>query len=139
MALSIFDNKKNLPDQKELLSVLENTYKHWTEIKEFLKEEYSEVTGEWKYVGKNYGWGFRLRDKKRVVVYLTPCDGYFKFSILFCEKATAEALNSNISKETKINIESSKVYAEGRGIRIDVKDSKPIKDIKKLIVIKLQH
>jgi hypothetical protein len=139
MALSIFDDKLKIPEEKDLIKVLEKTYKQWNEIKEFLAKEYSEVKEEWKYVGKNYGWGFRLRDDKRVIVYLTPCEGYFKFSILFGGTATTEALSSDISRETKTNIESSKVYAEGRGIRIDVKDGKLIKDIEKLILIKLSH
>ncbi|HEY5124177.1 MAG TPA: DUF3788 domain-containing protein [Ignavibacteria bacterium] len=139
MALSIFENKSKTPDEKELSEVLGKNFKLWNELKEFTKKEYSGAEAEWKYSGKNYGWGFRLRDKKRVIVYLTPCDGYFLLSIVFGEKATKEALSSGISKDIKKIIESAKVYAEGRGFRVDMKDRKIIGDIKKLIQIKLSY
>jgi hypothetical protein len=64
--------------------------------------------------GKSFGWNYRIRDKKRVLVYFMPCDGFFKISLVFGEKAAKEALVSGISKEIKDMISSAKVYTEGR-------------------------
>ena len=48
-------------------------------------------------------------------------------------------MSSSISTEIKMALNSAKAYAEGRGIRIDVKDEAIINDIKELINIKLTN
>jgi len=63
----------------------------------------------------------------------------FSVSIVFGEKATQEALHSDISEGIKKIISEAKVYAEGRGIRIEIKNSTVISDIKKLVLIKLKN
>jgi hypothetical protein len=139
MALSVFEDKSIVPGNDDLSRELGDTYVLWNDIKSFVREHYPEVSEEWNHSGKNYGWGFRLRDKKRVIVYLIPCSGYFKVGLVFGENATKEAMDSDISKEIRSIIESAKVYGEGRGFRIDVADHGIIDDIKKLIVIKLAN
>jgi len=139
MALSVFTDKSKKPEAKELQKALGNNYKLWEEIKNYVFVNYPQAAEEWNFSGKNYGWGYRLRDKKRVIVYLTPCEGYFKFSLVFGEKATAASFKSDIQQEIKDIIMASKVYAEGRGVRIDVKSKGIINDIKKLILIKLTN
>lgn len=138
MALSIFEDKSVTPDEKMLSETMRKSYKWWKEIKAFVIQQYPKAVEEWKHSGKNYGWGFRLKDSKRVIIYLTPADGFFLFSMVFGEKATQEVLNSNISEDIKKTIREAKVYAEGRGIRLVIKSSKTICDIKKLILIKLK-
>jgi hypothetical protein len=66
-----------------------------------------------------------------------PYGGFFRISLVFGEKATKEALASGIPKEIKDTISSAKVYAEGKGFRINVMNKKIVKDIKKLIDLKL--
>lgn len=139
MALSIFDNKEIIPDANQLKYVLGKTYEIWDEIKTFVLNQYPKAIEEWNYSGKNYGWGFRLKDKKRAIIYLTPCNNFFLFSFVYGEKATKAALNSNISKEIKQIIESAKVYAEGRGVRLEIHNNDSISDIKELIKIKLEQ
>ena len=139
MTLSILDNKEIKPADEQLALVLGNTIKIWNSIKEFVHQLYPDVIEVWNYSGKNYGWGFRLKDKKRVIVYLTPCDRFFKFSLVFGDKATTEALKSPISDELKNIIREAPVYAEGRGFRIDVKNTELLDDLKTLISIKLTN
>jgi hypothetical protein len=139
MSLSIFDDKSLIPGNDDLSRVLADKYVVWNNIKSFVYEKYQDVSEEWNNSGKNYGWGFRLRDKKRVIVYMIPCSGFFKIGLVFGENATKEALNSTISKDVKTIIESAKVYGEGRGFRIDVRHKEILGDIKKLITIKLTN
>ena len=86
-----------------------------------------------------YGWSFRIDDKKRAILYLLPRDKFFKAAFVFGQKATEIILQSKISISIKKELEVAKVYAEGRGIRIDIKDDLPVDDIKKLVDIKLAN
>ena len=137
MPSSIFTDKTKKPAQNDLKKALGNSFALWNEIKDYTFKSYPDASEEWAYPGKSFGWNYRIRDKKRVLVYFMPFDKSFKVSLVFGEKATHEALASGISKEIKDIISSAKVYAEGRGFRIDVTDKKIVKDIKKLIDIKL--
>ena len=139
MALSIFDDKSRNPTDKDLTGVLGETYALWKDLRDFVLQQYPGAAEEWYHSGKNSGWGFRLKDKKRAILYLTPCDGCFKASLVFGEKATKEALAGNISEDIKKIIESARVYAEGRGVRVDVTGPGIIADIKKMILIKLKN
>jgi hypothetical protein len=139
MALSIFEDKSVRPDDQMLAEALQASYKWWQEIKEFVIQQYPQASEEWNHSGKNYGWGFRLKDKKRAIIYLTPSDKFFLFSVVFGKKATQEALHSNISEDIKKIINEAPVYAEGRGIRLEIRSAAIIADLKKLILIKLQN
>jgi hypothetical protein len=137
MDKSIFTEKSKKPTEKDLSTELKEFYKPWSDLKKYVYKKYPDAAEEWNY--SSFGWSYRIRDKKRVIIYLLPLSKYFKASFVFGEKATKEALVSNISEIIKDIIKSAKVYAEGRGFRIDVKDKKLIPDIKKLIDIKIMN
>lgn len=59
--------------------------------------------------------------------------------MVFGQKATDQILNSGISNEIKEELMKSKVYMEGRVIRMEVRDQRLLKDIKKLVEIKIAN
>jgi hypothetical protein len=131
-------DKSSMPTIKDLETALGSTYKLWKNSIDFTKQVYPEVVEEWNYSGDKFGWSFRLKDKKRVLVYLLPRDKFFKVAFVFGQKATDAIFESPISENIKSEIRSAKVYAEGRGIRVDVKNKSVIHDIEKLIEIKIR-
>lgn len=136
---SVFQDKTKVPTDKELIKKLDPTYKLWVEIKDFVMDKYPNGSAEWNYPGKKFGWSYRIKDKKRVIIYFLPREHYFKVAFVFGQKATDEILESNISDTIKNELKSAKVYAEGRGIRIEVKSKTILNDIKKLVTIKLAN
>lgn len=136
---SVFVDKNNLPDVNDLSSALENTYPLWQSIRDYVFAKYPQATEEWNYSSDKYGWSFRIKDSKRVIIYLLPRAAFFKVAFVFGQKATDAILQSGVSSVIKAELEAARVYAEGRGIRIDIKDSKIIDDIKLLMDIKLTH
>lgn len=135
---SIFLDKDLTPGTKELKKALGDTYSVWQTLAEFTKKSYPSATEEWKYTSAKFGWSFRISDKKRVLLYLLPRDKFFKVAFVFGQKATDEILKSKIAENIKTELKNAKVYAEGRGIRIDIKDDALTSDIKKLIKIKIE-
>ena len=137
MENSIFIDKTKIPEQGDLIKALGHSYNLWQDICNLVYLKYPKAVSEWNLPGKKYGWSFRIKDKKRAIVYLLPRDKFFMVSFVFGQKAYEKIMNSNISKEIKIALQSAKVYAEGRGIKIEVRDQKILKDISQLIDIKL--
>ena len=137
MDISIFTVKNRIPDDKDLMDSLGNTYRLWQKIRDYVHLKYPDATDEWNYPGEKYGWSLRIKDKKRAIIYPLPRDEYFKVALVFGQKATDAIMKSTISVAIKTELEAAKVYAEGRGIRIEIKDEVLIRDIEKLIDIKL--
>jgi len=137
MDISIFTDKNRVPDNNDLSDSLGNTYGLWHQIRDYAHLKYPDATDVWNYPGEKYGWSLRIKDKKRAIIYLLPRDKYFKVALVFGQKATDSIMKSTISDAIKKELEAAKVYAEGRGIRIEIKDEMLIRDIKKLIDIKL--
>lgn len=139
MDMSIFNDKETKPDEEALKKAIPDYYDLWVELKTHITKTYPEVTEEWNYPGKKYGWSFRMRSKKRVVMYFLPRDNEFKIALVYGQKATDAALESAIPAEYKNIINEAKVYAEGRGFRIDIKSWEQIEDIKELIRFKMEN
>lgn len=139
MDISIFTDKNNIPDSSDLINSLGDTYNLWKLIKEYVHLKYPTALDEWNYSGEKYGWSFRIKDKKRAVIYLLPRNKYFKVAFVFGKKAMDLIMKSQISDAIKNELQAAKVYSEGRGIRIDVNDEGIINDVKKLIDIKLTY
>lgn len=139
MDLSCFTDKSIVPDVEMLKKALGETYLLWCKIDEYVHQKYPKAAGEWNFPGQKYGWSFRIKDKKRAIIYLLPRENYFMVAFVFGQKATDEVMNSNVSEFIKQELIDARVYAEGRGIRIDIKDDKLLTGIYTLIDIKLAN
>ena len=139
MEISIFTDKKYTPNNNDLKVSLRNTCSFWHSIGAYVHQKYPDAIDEWNYSGDKYGWSFRIKDKKRAIIHLLPRDKFFKVAFVFGQKATDIIINSEISESIKTELNAAKVYAEGRGIRIEIKDEILLKDIQFLIDVKLAN
>ena len=134
---SIFTDKNITPAKVDLEHALGKSINLWNQIEDYTKKSCSAFIDEWNYSSPKYGWSYRIKDKKRVLVYLLPRDNFFKVAMVFGDKAFQKIIESDISMDIINELKAAKAYAEGRGIRIDIMDNKLIEDVKKLILIKI--
>ncbi len=139
MEASVFTDKEKKPGDKDLAAALGATYELWRTLRNSVLEKYPAALQEWHYPGQKYGWSFRLKDKKRAIIYFLPRERFFKVALVFGEKATAQVLASGVAPAIKSLLKGAKAYAEGRGIRIEVRSRAVLADIAKLIEIKLAN
>lgn len=137
--ISVFLDKALTPTEQELELKLSVTYALWTQIHDSVFEKYPGGKADWNFPGKKYGWSYRIKDKKRAIIYFLPREGYFKVAFVFGQKAFDIIMNSTIAENIKQELRDARKYAEGRGIRIDVTNASIISDIKKLVDIKLAN
>lgn len=139
MDISIFTDKKSKPDDGKLKTALGGTYELWKKLEDYVIEAYPAAVKEWNFSGEKYGWSYRLKDRKRAIIYFLPRGGFFKAAFVFGEKAYFEILNCTVNKKIKDDLKAARPYAEGRGIRIDVNSESGLNDIFKLVNIKLSN
>ena len=137
--ISIFMDKAIEPTDKDLAEKLASTYVLWQRIYDLVLDKYPKGVSEWNYPGKKYGWSFRIKDKKRAIVYLLPREGYFKVAFVFGQKATDVIMESDISDIIKTELAQARKYAEGRGINFDITNESLLGDVERLVEVKLSY
>jgi hypothetical protein len=136
---SIFQDKSIMPTREELADKLGNSFVWWQNICEFVIDRYPAGKEEWTHSGKKYGWNFRIKDKKRAIIYLLPRANHFKAAFVFGQKAVDQIMESELNQGIKTELMNARKYAEGRGIRIEVVNGENLPDIYKLVEIKLNN
>ena len=139
MAASVFDDKASKPTAQKLARVLGESNGMWKEIKKHLKAEYGELIEDWKFYGAKSGWILKTLRKKRNLFFFVPSEGSFRLSFVFGDKAVAAAEQSDLPKDIITTLKNARKYAEGRGLRIEVKGPADVENIKKLVEIKLNN
>jgi len=80
-----------------------------------------------------------LKHERRNIVYLSPRQGCFLASFALGDKAMQAARQCKLPPPVVKIVNEAKKYAEGTGIRLEVKAPKDIESVKKLAAIKLAN
>lgn len=139
MALSAFDDRSRPPKDDELAAVLGRGATNWNRLKDRVAARCGPVSEVWGWSGMNFGWGLRIKQRERVILYLTPCRGYFLASFALGEKAVEAARESRLPAGVLKAIEDAPKYAEGRGVRFEIRRASDVASIEALAVLKLAH
>jgi hypothetical protein len=139
MALSAFADKSVKPGEEDLKRVMGRIFKHWTAVIEKAEADYPPLGQSWGFAGTAWGWSLRLRQKKRTIMYLTPCKGYFIAGFALGEKAVRAAKEAGFDESTLSLIDSARKYAEGRAVRIEVRRKRDRDQVIKIAAIKMEN
>ena len=136
MGSSIFSDKGHSPDDRAFAAALGPAWKLWLEIRKHVELVCGTWTGEWKHYGAKSGWILKSLAGKRNMFFLTPCEGYFRLGFVFGDKAVAAIEASGLPAGLVAEVRDAKKYAEGRGLRLEVRTPGDVAIVKKLIIIK---
>lgn len=135
----LFLDKSNEPTELDLKEVLSDTYNLWTDIKLTISSQYGSTISEWKFYTKKTGWTLKTLLGKRNLFFFKPYNKYFTLTFVFGDKAVNAVEDSDVSENLKQTLREAKKYAEGRGISVEVKNKKNVKDVLKLLDIKINN
>jgi hypothetical protein len=136
---SFFIDKSAKPSTRTLSGALGRSYAYWEKIRSTLEAQYGTLTEEWKYYGSSSGWVLKLLLKKRNLFFFIPGGRYFTIAFVFGDKAVRVVEESDLPLKMIRELQSAKRYAEGRGLRIEVKKQSEVKNVIKLVSIKVDH
>jgi len=139
VALSAFDDKSTQPEPNDLERMLGRSSTHWNDLATHIASEFAPLDDTWIFSGAKWGWSLRLKQKKRTVLYMTPCKGHFLVGFVLGERAVKAARGSTLPESIVTAIDAAKKYAEGRGLRIEIKNKKNLVAAKKLAAIKMEN
>ncbi len=137
MTSSVFDSKLVEPDDNMLTHELGKSKEYLDSICEFIDNEYGDLKPAWKFYGKKSGWILKLFNKKRNVLFIVPCSGYFRTAFTFGDKANNSIMISSLPDNIKEELMNVKKYTEGRTIQLEIKSKTDLMGVFQLIKIKL--
>jgi hypothetical protein len=135
----IFTDKTAKPTQNALIEILGKTFSLWEELLINIQTIVGDITEEWKYYGGKSGWQLKILLNKRNLFFFVPGNKLFSIIFIFGDKAVSVIEKSDLPGSIIERLINTPKYAEGRGIRIDVKSKKDLGVIQKLISIKLDN
>ena len=104
--------------------------------KEFSDHVPGPTVVQWKYYGTKMGWTMKLLLKERNLCFISAYQGYFAVAFVFGAKAVTAVGQSTLPAELILELVQARKYAEGRGIRVEVKSREALEHAKILIDIK---
>lgn len=139
MALSAFTDKAHQPTEKDLRSVLGRAYTAWVRLIELVSDRIVPISQVWGFTSASTGWGLRLKRKDRVILYMTPCEDHFLVSTALGEKAVIAAHERKLPATVLQAIDAAPKYAEGRGVRLKVRQVREVAALATLAEIKNEN
>ena len=76
-----------MPTDEQVAERLMTNYSQLEAIRQHISGTLGETREEWKFYGQKLGWTLKNFYKKRNLFFITVGDGYFRFSMVFGEKA----------------------------------------------------
>ncbi len=132
-----FIGHANSPSEAEVAEALGPSAQLWTELIAEITSDMGELTQEWKgVVVHKYGWTLRLKQKKRNLIYLSPCRNSFRVAFILGDKAVRAAREAHLPKAVNEALATAPHYPEGTGLRLAVKRAADLPAIRKLVKIK---
>ena len=131
MLANAFIGQASQPDDAQLTAGLGSARRLWDELLAAVPE--CDVQ-EWNSYSRKAGWALRLKRGARAIVYLSPGHGGFTASFALGDRAVKAARAAGVGA-----VEGARKYAEGTAVRIDVKSSRDLAVVRKLLAIKLAN
>lgn len=110
----------------------------WHELVNWI-HQHGASNDEWQCSGAKYGWSLRLQQKKRNIVYLSPCEGCIRVAFVLGDRAAAAAKTARLPKHVVEELDHAPRYPEGTGLRLMVRKQADLAAIEKLATIKMAN
>jgi len=133
-----FIGRKTKPPSKDLVAVLGSSAAAWKELILWLSQKGVE-SAEWHSISPKYGWALRPKLKSRNILYLGPCQGCFRASLVLGDRAVAAVRASDLPKALRGEIAATERYGEGTPVRLPVSTPQDLAPVRTLVEIKLKN
>jgi hypothetical protein len=136
MSNLVLNDKNTFPDDKVLTQYLGKSIKAWYSFICLLKDDYPQISTEWRYYNDGKRWLFKVTKKAKTICWVSVWNRYFKVTCYFnnrAEELIKKSLLDALLKKTWLqDVKSSNL----RPITMEVRKKSDLKKIKILLELK---
>ena len=125
-----------VPSDRQLAATLGAAKPLWSRLATEVRGSCGPLTAEWSF-SQAFGWTLRLKQPRRVLVYLTPRRSHFLATFVLGEKACTATRDAGVPASILAMIDAAPKYAEGRGVRIPVRTKRDLDAVLKIASLKV--
>jgi len=126
-----------VPSREELVGMIGESQTFWDRLMKHLRAEYAPLSEKWNFSEQNFGWSLRLMQRQRTVLYLVPRPGHFLVAFILGEDVIRVARQAGLHTRDVDLIRKAPKFANGKGVRLEVREGKDLGSIKRLATAKM--
>ena len=135
MAIGFFLDKDHQPSPDELLSALGASAPLWERLVRFIGDTY-QLSGEWNYGGKKYGWNLWYRKSGKSLTSLYPQQGHLIAQVVLGREEGERALALPLGDHVGQMLRDAPLLHDGRWLFIPVMSETDAADVEQLLLVK---
>lgn len=135
----VFPDKTRQPTLDDFVAVIGGAARAWARTLDRLEAAQGPLRLEWKHYGKSSGWTLKVFKGSRNLCFISPRTGAFVASFVMGDAAVAAVEASSLPAPVIAELAGARRYAEGRGVRVEVRTLKDAEHVVVLAGIKAAH
>ena len=133
----VLGDKSVYPSEDILFSIIGDKKIVWQKIMGYVKDNYKNVTEEWRYYNDGKSWLMKVTRKSKTVFWLSVIKGAFRITFYLPHRAEDAIQASSISNELKDMFCKGEHPGKLRGLTVVFRDKADIENAMALIAVKL--
>ena len=134
----VLSDKSVYPSDDILFSILGDKKIVWQKIISYVKDNYKDITEEWRYYNDGKQWLFKMQQKKKTLFWAGVLKDTFRITFYFGNKAEPLIEESHLPQQIKDGFREAKRYGLIRPITTVITGIPDLENIRKLIDIKVK-
>jgi len=137
MEQRLLSDQTIFPTEEIIFSHIGKSKELWLSLFDYIHTKHPDIAEEWRYYNDGKSWLLKVTRKSKTVFWLSILKNSFRTTFYFTDKAKKIIAQSGLSEAVKEQFKKGKKYGALRGITIQYKRKKDLKDAQELIAIKL--
>jgi hypothetical protein len=134
----VLGDKSVYPSDEILFSKFGDKKVVWQKILSYVKDNYKDITEEWRYYNDGKQWLFKMQQKKKTIFWISVLKDTFRITFYFGNKAEPLIEGSQLTQKIKDDFRDAQRYGLIRPITTVITGISDLENIQKLIDIKVK-
>ena len=134
----VLGDKNVFPSDEYLQSIIGDKMLMWKQLISYVKDNYKDITEEWRYYNDGKQWLFKMQKKKKTIFWATVYKETFRITFYFGNKAETVIEESTVPQKIKDDFRNAPRFGTLRPITTIVNENQDIDNIIKLINVKVK-
>jgi hypothetical protein len=134
----VLGDKSIFPSDEILHSIIGDKMVFWQRLISYVKDNYKDITEEWRYYNDGKQWLFKMQQKKKTIFWASVLKDTFRITFYFGNKAESVIEGSTLPQKVKDGFRDARRFGTLRPISTIVNENQDLDNILKLIDVKVK-